>query len=181
MAKDKPVNVELIPDTATGKDRNPLYAEVARLIVGYHEHLKDARIALAWNLAWKADVDGRLCLGKCKKGSDLDRELHGYDFVILLNQEAFATMQPAQRVAILDHELSHAQVKLDDETAEPARDERGRTCYRIKKHDLEEFADVVERNGIYKGDIAAFCKAAVRAKKQPLLEKVNADTGEVTA
>src|SRR3972149_12141547 len=71
-------------DSAVGP---PMYALLEELVEAHHEHLTDARIALAWATTWKRDVDGRLQLGKCKKASDLDRELAPYDFVILLNQD----------------------------------------------------------------------------------------------
>ncbi|MEO7272059.1 MAG: hypothetical protein ABI211_08640, partial [Vicinamibacterales bacterium] len=73
--KTKRLTYELIhQDTEIGR---PLYALLADLIELHHEDLyrTDARIALAWCTSWKPDVDGRVTLGKCKKASDLDREL----------------------------------------------------------------------------------------------------------
>src|SRR5690242_15647453 len=57
------------------------------LVEQHHDDLREARIALAWNLAWAPDVDGRVILGKAMKASDLDRELAPYDFVIQLQQK----------------------------------------------------------------------------------------------
>src|SRR5437867_1677493 len=59
-----------------------LYPLLTELVSQHHEELKEARIALAWNLSWQPDADGRVTLGKCKKASELDRELADYDFVI---------------------------------------------------------------------------------------------------
>ena len=39
----------------------------------------------------------------------------------------------------------HAAI-AHDETGEPKLDERGRTVYRVRRHDIEEFTDVVARN-----------------------------------
>src|ERR1035437_6723825 len=170
VAKPKSVNVKLLPEKNEDGTPNKIYEMMREIIVQSHDHLKDARIALALNLNWKADIDGRLVLGKCKKGSDLDRELHGFDFVILLNLEAFKTMTEEMRRALIDHELTHAQVKLDDETGKPMEDERGRVCYRTRKHDIEEFHEIVARHGIYKSDIKEFVRTALLRAKSPLLE-----------
>ncbi len=125
---------------------------------------------LAWNLTWKADVDGRVTLGKCKRATDLDRELAPYDFVILLRREFFedANVTDVQRQALIDHELCHAAIALDDE-GEPQIDERGRQVYRLRKHDLEEFSVIAERYGTWKRDLEMFAAALERSRRAPLL------------
>jgi hypothetical protein len=136
----------------------------------HHRELIGANIALAWCTSWRADLDGRQTLGQCKRASDLDRECAPYDFVILLNKD-FVTnpaVSEKQREALLDHELCHATVKLDPETHEPMVDERNRTVYRVRKHDIEEFGEVVERHGCYKRDLEKFAQALRRAKQPEL-------------
>ncbi len=163
MAQKK-ISYALVPrDSDEGRS---IYGVLDRLIERYHEHLTNARIAIAWNLTWQPDVDGRCTLGKCKRASDLDRELAPYDFVVMLRREFYedASVTDAQREALLDHELSHAEVTLD-ESGEPAVDTKGRTVYRIRKHDCEEFVDVVRRNGIWKADVEAFAAALERARQ----------------
>lgn len=144
-----------------------LYPMLAALVARYHEDLRDARIALAWNLSWKPDVDGRVTLGKCKRASELDRELAAFDFVIILRQEFFedGRVSDEQRRALIDHELCHAAVKYD-ENGERVVDERGRTVYRTRKHDLEEFAEIADRYGCWKGGIEAFALALERSKSR---------------
>jgi len=155
--KPKPVHYTLIdPVDETGA---VIYARLRALISAHHDELRDARIALAWNTAWKPDVDGRCTLGLCKRASDLDRELSAFDFVIVLRREFWdaPTVGEQQRNALLDHELSHATVALDRD-GEPKVDERGRTVYRLRKHDIEEFGAVVARWGLYKRDLEWFVK-----------------------
>lgn len=157
-AKAKAISYQLIPrETEHGA---PMYQLLETLIDKHHEHLVDARIALAWNLSWKPDVDGRVTLGKCKKASDLDRELAPFDFVIMLRREFWQhdSVTDDQRLALLDHELMHAAVKYDD-GGQSVVDVRGRTVYRIRKHDIEEFRDIVARHGCYKSDLEEFGKA----------------------
>ena len=153
----KRVNYTLIPkDSVAGR---PMYKMLNELIEKHHEELTNARFALAWNRAWKPDADGRVTLGKCKKASDLDKELAAYDFVIILQAEFFQSgdVTEAQRRALLDHELTHATIRVDKD-GEPVVDERGRTQYRIRKHDIEEFEGVIRRNGVYKRDLETFAK-----------------------
>jgi hypothetical protein len=180
IGKPKRVSYELIPrdNVATG----PMYALLAELVDAHHRDLREASIVLAWCTSWRPDVDGRVILGKCKKASDLDRELTTYDFVILLSRSFWRNQDlliadastseedrnaaRTRQRALLDHELMHACVKFDDK-GEPVYDERGRKVYRVRKHDLEEFVDVVKRHGIYKSDIEAFAKALGQEKAKP--------------
>lgn len=159
----KKVAYQLIHDTPNTAGR-AMYLMLRALVREYRDDLKDARIALAWCTSWKPDVDGRLVLGKCKKASDLDRELMAFDFVILLNRTFWCDpkVDDAKRKALLDHELMHAAVKYDD-TGEPEVDEKGRTVYRTRKHDLEEFVDTVTRHGIYRRDLEVFAHALRQA------------------
>jgi hypothetical protein len=163
--KRKAVNVKLIERKHAGKIVEP-YRILEALVAEFHEHLKDAKIALAWRFGWRADADGRLRLGSCKKGSDLDRALANYDFVIQLNHEAWnqSGFDSEKRTALIDHELCHAQVACDT-NGEPKLDDQGRTCYRIRKHDVEEFSEVVARHGCYKADLEHF---AAQMGKTPL-------------
>lgn len=167
--RSKRVTYQLIkPDSKEGK---PIFVMLNELIEKHHEHLTNARIALAWNTTWKADVDGHTKLGQTKKASDLDRELAPYDFVIMLRKEFFEMHDTteAQKRALLDHELCHADCRYDRE-GEPLVDAKGRTIYRLRKHDLEEFSAVVGRHGIYKRDIEAFFSAAKRDRQGNLVD-----------
>jgi hypothetical protein len=165
--RPKAVPYVLIPDTSEiGK---PMYELLWSILDEHHEELgrTEPRIVLAWATAWKPDVDGRLVLGKCKKVSDLDRELAPFDFVILLNRDFWLNprVTTLQRRALLDHELCHCAITFD-ENGDPKVDERGRTVYRTRKHTIEEFTEVVNRYGCYKNDIEAFAQALARAERQ---------------
>ena len=131
------------------------------------------KIALGESKTWSADPDGRQRLGLCKRVSELDRQLHGFDYVILIhesvleNKEAFG--EKLLR-ALIDHELCHCSVSLDSDN-EIKRDENGRPIYRIRKHDLEEFQEIVHRHGLYKNDIARFARVIVENQKRPLFKQ----------
>jgi hypothetical protein len=164
--KPKPIAYELIPrqsDLGRG-----LYARLDGILERHHEDLWNhgARIALAWAKAWKPDVDGRWILGKCKKATDLDRELAPFDFVILLNREFWQNprVTDVQRDALLDHECCHGAI-VRDQRGEPREDEAGRVVFRIRKHDVEEFRDVVARHGLYKADLVDFARGLAEAQR----------------
>ena len=152
-----------------------LYELLHRLVADHHPHLLEASIALAWHDGWSRDQDGRLTLGRARKVSDLDYQLMEYDFVIQLNRDVWAgdILSDAQKEAIVDHELCHCDLKIGDD-GEPARDELGRIVWRIRKHDIEEFAAVVERHGLWKRDVEQFVRAALRNRREPLFR----DLGE---
>jgi hypothetical protein len=135
----------------------------------HHSHLDDAKIAVAWMLDVKANVDGFLVLGKCKKQSDLDREMREFDFVIFLNSTTWKQFNEKQRAALMDHELCHAGVAEDKKSGDQVLDERGRKVYRIKKHDIEEFESVIRRHGLYKRDLQRFAKACAEG---PLFKEI---------
>lgn len=169
--KQKRVAYQLVPhDSQWGKAMYPMLVE---LVEAHHEELTNARIALAWNLSWKPDVDGRVKLGQCKKRSDLDREFEAFDFVIVLRQEFWqaVSVNDKQRRALLDHELCYATVKLGRD-GEPLLDERGRTVWRTRKHDIQEFSEIVARHGVYTRDLEHFATALRQSRQKSLLDEV---------
>ena len=165
--REKKLTYQLI--AKDGDVGRPMYALLDELVSEYHDDLERARIALAWCTSWKSDVDGHITIGKCKRASDLDRELAAFDFVILLSQHFWTGnfTKPTQRRALLDHELCHAAVKYDEQ-GEPKTDAKGRTIYRTRKHDIEEFEAIVERHGLYKRDLERFALAIRRAAQGTL-------------
>ena len=164
--KAKPVPYRLI--AAQSEAGAPIYRMLTELLEQHHQDVVDARFALAFHLSWQPDADGRLMLGQCRKVSDLDREvldLAAFDFIILLNQNFWEDelVNDVQRRALLDHELCHATVARDL-AGEPIVDERQRTVYRIRKHDLEEFGVIAERYGCWKADIEQFASSLAKAR-----------------
>ena len=159
-SKPKKLNYEIIERDGDGPEP---YRIMDALVHAHHHHLIDANIVMAWRMGWNPDKDEKLVLGQCKKASDLDRDLHGYDIIILLNSEVWnrAGFTDAHRRALIDHELCHAAIEVDAE-GEPKEDEQGRKVYRIRKHDIEEFREVVDRHGIWKGDIESFAESIMR-------------------
>lgn len=175
MSKPKKIAFKLIeaePETEPYK----LMREIRNR---FHDDIRGARIALAWRTGLKPDPDGHLILGRCMKASDLQRELVDYDFVILLNREVWTDplFTEDKKKALLDHELMHADRAVDEE-GEPKIDVRNRPVWRTRKHDIEEFQDIVTRHGLYKKDLERFAEALLKKRKPELPFVVTSDAVE---
>jgi hypothetical protein len=175
--KPRAVNFDLIEEKVDGKRSEPY--RVLDEMIKYHSDVEHARIALAWRKRLRPDVDGHLKLGMCVKISEREKAVHPetrYDFVILLNREVWQDIgfTMAKKRALMDHELCHAAPVLNKKTLEPVYDDNGRAVYRSRKHDIEEFREIVERHGCYKADLEKFAEALLKAKKSgpALFEKV---------
>jgi hypothetical protein len=170
--KRKRVLVQLLKRVHAGEVTEP-YRLMEEIRAIDHGHLADAKIGIAWRLGWRADTDGHLRLGTCQKRTDLDRELDGFDFMLLLNKEAWPQLNERQKRALIDHELCHAQVVIDSD-GNPRKNDRDRLLCRIKKHDTEEFRAVVERHGLWTADLEQIARAGINDARRPLLPKDNA-------
>jgi hypothetical protein len=159
----KKVSVELI--TRLG---NPsIYATMDRIRQRHHRHIRKAKIGLAWKKSIKPDRDGHILLGKCRKASDLQRELSDYDFIILLNKEVWEHEKfgHKRQKALLDHELCHA-AQAYDKHGKRMKNDRGKYVFRMRKHNIEEFREIVERHGLYKDDLVEFAKSIMKGMKK---------------
>lgn len=167
--KRKRVVCKLLKREHAGKVTEP-YRIMEELIDAHHKHLYDVKIAIAWRFGWKANPDGLMQMGRAQKRGDLDRELAKFDFVILLNHEAWnqGGLDEKQRAALIDHELCHCEL-VHDSNGEPKCDEEGRLVCRIRRHDIEEFQDVVARHGCYTKDLAEFSRKSIADAQRPLL------------
>lgn len=180
--KPKSIPFSLIPPMDNGHEPEA-YGIMREVRDKWHPDLEGAKIALAWRKRIKADKDGHTLLGRCMKASDLQRELVNWDFVILLNKEVFQnpSFTPDKRLALIDHELCHATRVLYKFYA-PANDEYGRSVWRTRKHDIEEFVCIVERHGCYKKDLEKFAESLLKNRGNLVLpgmgetKPVNAET-----
>lgn len=174
--KRKKVTVQLLKRVNAGQVVEP-YKILEEIVAKDRADLADVKLALAWRVGWRPDANNILTLGRCRKRGDLDRELDGFDVVILLNKEAWAALKPKEKQALIFHELCHAQVVYDSD-GEPKRDDLGRQVMRIRKHDIEEFRAVVERFGTWTQDLAAIAQAGINDSKRPLLAEAEKADGQ---
>lgn len=186
--KRKKVTVQLLRRVHAGQVTEP-YRIMEGLIAKDRKDLENVKLAIAWRIGWRADANGLLTLGRCRKRGDLDRELDEFDFVILLNKEAWQTLDDTQKQALIFHELCHAQVVIDSD-GNPKQDDRDRLVCRIRKHDVEEFRLVTEKFGLWTQDLAKLAQANINDAARPLLkaneekqpgDEIAAANGELTA
>ena len=77
-------------------------------------------------------------------------------FLIVIAEDLWEEMSPAEKRALVDHELCHAAIH--SETGLPM----------MREHDLEEFSEIVERHGGWKPNLVHFAGAVLaRAKTKP--------------
>jgi len=127
-----------------------------QLIKKHHPELRLARILWLMSNA-KKTREGRIRLGVGKKLSPEARFLSsglcsvddGYDFMITLSDSAWRSLDAKQRLALLDHQLTHCMRK------ERVNRRSGATSYAWARrgHDLEEFVEIVERHGLWSRDV----------------------------
>jgi hypothetical protein len=168
MSKRKQINIEIIKRTAETEAADGVYGVMDSIIASCRPDLADVSIGLAWRYGWKPNADGFLRAGFCKKRGDLDRALDSYDFVILLNAEAWPEMTEPERRRLMHHELCHAQV-CADENGDTKFDTSGRPCCRVRKHDIEEFFEIAEIYGM-DSTINQIAQAAAQDADRPLLK-----------
>ncbi len=136
------------------------------LIREHHQHLITHGVRVTF--LFRDDVQkkaGQEVWGTCQKVSNLNAFLAaGEDdqeegetppfFVIVIARPIWDRATPAQRRALVDHELAHAYAEEDKE---------GAVRLTVLGHDLEEFRAVVNRHGLWREalkDFAAACEEA---------------------
>jgi hypothetical protein len=122
-----------------------------KLISKYHEHLSTANILFACtNKSYKSG--GRTIPGKVKKTTPHDKWLSASkvrdgdaDFVVTISLEVWNPMSPNQRIALVDHLLTRLW-------GEPEEDS-GKMKWSIRSPAVQEFPEVVERNGSWTDEL----------------------------
>ena len=118
--------------------------------VEQHKPLADVRIEYVWrDKASKSK--GRTTLATARRIGGLNAFLlNGEDgplYCIEVAADTWGKLTDPQRRALVDHEMCHFHVDEDPE---------GVPVLSMRGHDLEEFAAIVERHGMWKSDVASF-------------------------
>jgi hypothetical protein len=138
-------------------------ARIAKDLIGKHHHeLDDVRIEYAFR-SETAKSRGKEIWGQARKISGLNAYLSQEEeiteaesgdvdyFVIEISEPVWAELDAGQRKALVDHELCHCTTEHNEDT--------GDLTLKLRHHDVEEFAVVVKRHGIWRPDLAAFSSA----------------------
>lgn len=145
----------------------PEVGKVAELLIPeFHPHLVD-NIRIDYVFSDKTTKKGtKEVWGTMRKisalnaylASDENSKEHGVTdsfFVMVISEPVWNNLDDSQRKALVDHELCHAKVDIDDD---------GNYKLKIVPHDMEEFQEIVKRHGLWAEDVRAFAAAATDAE-----------------
>lgn len=129
------------------------------LIRDYHGHLANARIKYIRRLEnW--ENRGQTVLGQSKKCSKKEKYLTGFDFIITLNGQFWRQMSEQQQRSLVDHELLHCCGTGDEDDP-----------YYIRPHTFEGFAQEIQRNGFWTGNLLTMKKAVDEYRQISFLDR----------
>jgi len=111
----------------------------------------------------KATVtDGKVITGRCIRVDDRNWALHKKDVLIEIARDIWEEMDARFQKALMDHELGHIGLEFDEDKTIKMEETTGRIKVRIRRHDIEEFSDVLERHGAYHKALREFLAAYAR-------------------
>lgn len=110
--------------------------------------------------------------GSCKKTTAFERHLTGKMYFVVINDFAYQDFSEEQLKALVDHELHH--IERDQENPDVGDSE----AWSIRDHDVEEFAAIIQRHGLWEHGVKRFAEACVDADRQLTLADVGATTDE---
>lgn len=182
--KRKPIKVRPIARKHNGKITEP-YRIMEDVIKAHHAEIASAIILLCWRKGWRPDVDRVLTQASIRKASDVDQAImqmaddgHSYDFVIQLNEEIWPGLSDEDKRRLIDHELCHAAPDIDRDGKQKF-DQKDRPCWRLRKHPICEFPEILERYGVdHVLGFATRALEAMEAAKRPLFRPDSSDPAE---
>lgn len=138
-----------------------------KLIDQYHDHLRRVRIEYVF-VTELVKKGGKLIWGQARKVSGLSAWLATPEeersdepnpfFVVEIILPMWNRLEERQRIALVDHELSHFSTDYNDKPL-------------MIPHDLEEFTNVVRRHGLWRPEVEFFAEAS-RQFSLPGFDKV---------
>jgi hypothetical protein len=142
------------PDPLIIADFDTAKTIAEKLIPKHHSEIASANIVyLCRN---KSQKQGGIPVpGTVKKASPLERHLGGHyfdgeddepDFIMTVALDVWNELQPTQRTALVDHLLTRCTGEEDEKS--------GEMKYSIRPPQVQEFAEVAERNGRWNDGLA---------------------------
>lgn len=133
-----------------------------RLITAHHRHLDGVRMEYIFQ-SEASRTKGRITFGTAQKVSgwkallstpdvadDPEGSSEGLDyFLITIAHDMWLLMPPKAREALVDHELSHCGADMDGED---------KVILSMRSHEIEEFAGVLKRHGLWRIDYVDFMR-----------------------
>jgi hypothetical protein len=140
------------------------------LIREHHRHLTNVEIKFVFTDKIQKRA-GKETWGTARKVGSLAAFLAGQDendeqatfFVITITEPIWSYLPPEKRRALVDHELCHCWIDLDDEGDHPK--------LILVGHDLEEFIQVIQRHGLWRDDVQKFVEVGSPLLQNSLFEE----------
>ena len=131
-----------------------LTATVDRMAAEYHDELIQATVGALFVFDTEESLpclkhQGYPAAAVVRITPIRDRALGIPDAIITVDRATWQTLSAVQKDALIDHELEHLELVLDDETGKPKYDALERPKLRMRRHDtqLGWFAEVARRHG----------------------------------
>lgn len=158
---------------STRYSKAPAVERIGReLIAEHHRHLTNTRVEYLF-IDKTPTRSGKEIWGTARRISSLaafladDGEEGEPFFCITISSPVWNTLTEEKRRALVDHELSHCWIEEKED---------GSQSLVLLSHDLEEFAAVVLRHGLYREEVAQFHDVAVQAAQRSLYEMDGGET-----
>jgi hypothetical protein len=145
-------NLALFPilSAAEGSKIMPEYTDVPSEVINiaqdmihqYHSLLEDCNIGFVFRDE-ASTSGGKTVLASTRKVSDMIKPLlsQELDILVVIAEDQWVLLSNEQRRALIDHELCHIT---------PTKNCDGWTT---RAHDIEEFQEILDRYGLWKGDL----------------------------
>lgn len=151
------------------------FHEDSPLLIEDHVDVMEASIGFVWTNA-ENKRQGRLVAGTAQLGKPGRNVQDGWtraaiefqrrewfgelpDLLVTLSAPYCARCESHQVLALIDHELSHFEPKLDKDGEPVVDEETGRMTYRMVGHDTEEFDAVIRRFGAWEQGLVTMKRA----------------------
>lgn len=134
------------------------------IIMLHQRHLLGVQVSYMFR-PLAAISNGKVIAGMCIRVDDRNWSIHKNDFLIEIAKDVWEAAPTDEfRLALMDHELSHAGVRRDEDDQFIKDPISGRIRTYIRRHDIEEFEEVLERHGAYHKDLRSFLEAFEKSK-----------------
>jgi hypothetical protein len=123
---------------------------VSKLIEKYHGDLANATICCMFkNGTWESK--GKTIYGTAEKVPEKWKYLTDIDLLITINKEVWEAAPQEMREALVDHELTHCHMEVNEKTGEEK--------YSIQSHSVEDFVSIVRKYGAWTSALKQLMKA----------------------
>lgn len=141
-----------------------------RLIPNYHPELSTARIKYIY-VDKGSTKSGRPVLGKVRKVSGSLEFLLETDFLIEVALDTWNDLEPDRRNALVDHLLERCFGEEEEES--------GEMTWKVREPDVQEFASILQRHGVWNEDLLGFVSIAQKLSL-PEVEEGTTELAEQT-